>query len=136
MNWEDGRPLTKAIKNGYSGVFTNISSAQTKVTERLNGLFDPKDTEEDYFFDLSENSENPKIQINKIFFFVGTCNIDKLKGLSPALLNRFMVINISDQLEDLKEDEIRKLIKVILENDYEKKDINLDNKIIDVHLSL
>ena len=48
MNWEDG-PLTKAIKEGYSGVFTNISSAQTKVAERLNGLFDPKDTEEDYF---------------------------------------------------------------------------------------
>ena len=44
MNWEDG-PLTKAIKEGYSGVFTNISSAQTKVAERLNGLFDPKDTE-------------------------------------------------------------------------------------------
>ena len=68
MIWEDG-PLTEAIKNGYSCDFTNISSAQTKVAERLNGLFDPKDSEEDYKFDLYENSETPTIDISKDFFW-------------------------------------------------------------------
>ena len=134
MFWEDG-PLTKAIKEGYSGVFTNISSAQTKVAERLNGLFDPKDIEEDYEFDLSENAENPKIKINKNFLFVSTCNIDKLRELSPALLNRFMVINVSDQLKDLNLDQISELIKIILENEYAgKKDIIIDNQIINLIL--
>ena len=132
MNWEDG-PLTKAIKEGYSGVFANISSAQTKVAERLNGLFDPKDTEEDYFFDLSENSDNPKIPINKNFLFVSTCNADKLKDLSPALLNRFMVINISNQLEKLRDSDIKKLIKIILEIEYQgEDDIKIDEEIINL----
>ena len=131
MNWEDG-PLTKAIKEGYSGVFTNISSAQTKVAERLNGLFDPKDREEDYFFDLSQNAENPIIPINKNFLFVSTCNTDKLKNLSPALLNRFMVINLSNQLEDLTSDDIKKLIKIILENENEGRNIVIDKEIIDL----
>ena len=131
MNWEDG-PLTKAIKEGYSGVFTNISSAQTKVAERLNGLFDPKDTEDDYIFILSENAENPIIPINKNFLFVSTCNKSKLKDLSPALLNRFMVIHLSDQLEDLKEDNIKDLIKIILENKYEGSDIFIDKEIVNL----
>jgi len=131
MNWEDG-PLTKAIKEGYSGVFTNISSAQTKVAERLNGLFDPKDTEEDYFFDLSENAENPVIPINKNFLFVSTCNTDKLKELSPALLNRFMVINLSDQLVNLKNNDILELIKIILENEYVESNISIDKEIINL----
>ena len=131
MNWEDG-PLTKAIKEGYSGVFTNISSAQTKVAERLNGLFDPKDREEDYFFDLSQNAENPIIPINKNFLFVSTCNTDKLKNLSLALLNRFMVINLSNQLEDLTSDDIKKLIKIILENENEGRNIVIDKEIIDL----
>ena len=134
MFWEDG-PLTKAIKEGYSGVFTNISSAQTKVAERLNGLFDPKDTEEDYKFDLSENAENPDIKIHKNFLFISTCNIDKLRELSPALLNRFMVINVSDQLEGLSDEEIYRLIKIILENEYsERDDIILDSEIINLIL--
>ena len=131
MNWEDG-PLTKAIKEGFSGVFTNISSAQTKVAERLNGLFDPKDTEEDYFFELSENADNPIIQINKNFLFVATCNTDKLKDLSPALLNRFMIINISDQLQNLKEDDIKELIRIILEIEYQGEDIKIDKEIINL----
>ena len=98
--------------------FTNLNSAQTKVAERLNGLFDPKDTEEDYKFDLYENSENPVIEINKEFHFISTCNIDKLKYLSPALLNRLMVINISDQLENMKKNDYLELIRIILENEF------------------
>ena len=125
MNWEDG-PLTKAIKEGYSGVFTNISSAQSKVAERLNGLFDPKDTEEDYYFDLSENADNPIIKIDKNFLFVATCNIDTLKDLSPALLNRFMVINIANQLDNLEDSDIIELIKIILENEFHGEDVNKD----------
>ena len=116
MIWEDG-PLTKAIRDGYSCVFTNLSSAQVKVAERLNSLFDPKECEEDYTFDLSENAE-PNININKKFHFVSTCNSDKLKYLSPALLNRLMVIYLSDQLENLQMEDFLNLIQIILENEF------------------
>ena len=126
MSWKDG-PLTEAITNGSPCVFTNISSAQTKVAERLNGLFDPKESEQDYKFDLYENSEKKQIDIHKDFHFISTCNVDKLKYLSPALLNRMMVINIPEQLEGLKEEDYLKLITIILENEYKEeiKDNNL-----------
>ena len=112
MIWEDG-PLIEAKKNEYSYIFTKISSAQTEVAESLNGLFDPKDSEEDQKLDLYENSENPII--------------DK-KNLSPALLNRLMVINIFDQLEEMNENNFLDLIRVILENEY--KGETIDRKII------
>ena len=123
MSWKDG-PLTEAITNGSSCVFTNISSAQTKVAERLNGLFDPKESDQDYKFDLYENSEKKQIDIHKDFHFISTCNIDKLKYLSPALLNRMMVINIADQLEGLKEKDFLELITIILENEYKEEIID------------
>ena len=132
MIWEDG-PLTRAIRYGYTCVFTNISSAQTKVAERLNGLFDPKDSEKDYKFDLYENSE--KLDIHKDFHFISTCNVDKLKYLSPALLNRMMVINIPDQIGDLNKTDFLKLIKIILENEYKEeiKDKEIINLIFENH---
>ena len=54
ISWRDG-PLTKIISTGNSGVFDNLNAAQAKVTERTNGLLDPKETEEDYIFELPEN---------------------------------------------------------------------------------
>ena len=100
------------------------------MAERLNGLFDPKDSDEDYKFDLSENAEQPIIEINKKFHFISTCNIDKLKYLSPALLNRLMVINLRDQLENLNKEDYFKLINIILENKY--KEQKIDKEIVEL----
>ncbi len=47
--------MTIIISTGNSGVFDNLNAAQTKVTERKNGLLDPKEKEEDYIFELPEN---------------------------------------------------------------------------------
>jgi len=55
ISWRDGT-LTKIISTGNSGVFNNLNAAQAKVTERTNGLLDPKEKEEDYFLNC------PKIQ--------------------------------------------------------------------------
>ena len=55
FEWKNG-PLTLAVKNGYSGVFDNISLAPAKVIESLNALLDPKDTEEDYYFEIPQNT--------------------------------------------------------------------------------
>ena len=51
FEWKNG-PLTLAVKYGYSGVFDNISSAPAKVIESLNALLDPKDIEENYYFEI------------------------------------------------------------------------------------
>jgi len=129
IKWNDG-PLTKAIRNGNSGVLVNLNSAQSKVTERLNGLLDPKDVEEDYFFDIPENSKEPKIKIDKNFRLYATCDINYLSQISPALLNRFNVIVIDNQLELTTLSDINKLVYIIMKKDlesYQKKKYNKNN---------
>ena len=116
ISWRDG-PLTKIISSGNSGVFDNLNAAQAKVTERTNGLLDPKEKEDDYFFELPENPEIGKIPINKGFHFIATCNIRKIEELSPALLNRFFVLSVDDQLTDLSDEGLEQIIEIIMAKD-------------------
>lgn len=116
FEWSNG-PLTLAVKNGYSGIFDNISYAPAKVIESLNALLDPKDTQEDNFFEIPQNSSEPKIPIHPDFLFIATCTLDQIENLSPAFLNRFTVINLEDQLEGISEDEEKKAIEYILESE-------------------
>ena len=114
ISWRDG-PLTKIISTGNSGVFDNLNAAQAKVIERMNGLLDPKEKEEDYIFELPENPEIGTIPINKGFHFIVTCNIRKIEELSPALLNRFFVLSVDNQLNDLTD--MGKIIELIMAKD-------------------
>ena len=116
FEWRNG-PLTQAIKNGYSGVFDNINSANSKVIESLNSLLEPKDTEEDYYFEIPQNTLEPKIRIHPNFLFIGTSVIDQIEKLSPAFLNRFTVINLENQLEGASENEEKEAIKYIIESE-------------------
>ena len=116
FEWRNG-PLTLAVKNGYSGVFDNISSAPAKVIESLNALLDPKDTDEDYYFEIPQNVEEPRIRIHKDFLFVETCSLSQMEKLSPAFLNRFTVINLEDQLEGATEKKEKEAINYIIESE-------------------
>ena len=109
FEWRNG-PLTLAVKEGYSGTFDNISSAPAKVIESLNALLDPKDTDEDYYFEIPQNTSEPRIRIHPDFLFVTTCTLDQMDKLSPAFLNRFTVINLEDQLEGASEKEEKEAI--------------------------
>ena len=79
IEWKNG-PLTLAVKNGYSGVFDNINSAPAKVIESLNALLDPKDTEEDCYFEIPHNTSEPKIKIHSDFLFIGTCILEQMEN--------------------------------------------------------
>ena len=127
FEWRNG-PLTLAVKDGYSGVVDNISSAPSKVIESLNALLDPKDTDEDYFFEIPQNTSEPRIRIHPDFLFVGTCTLDQMDKLSPAFLNRFTVINLEDQLEDATERQEKQTIEYII--DYENVELDKKDEII------
>ena len=116
FEWRNG-PLTQAVKNGYSGVFDNISSATSKVIESLNALLEPKDSEEDNYFDIPQNALEPRIRIHPNFLFIGTYLLDQMEKLSPAFLNRFTVINLEDQLEGVSENEEKVAIRYIIESE-------------------
>ena len=128
FEWKDG-PLTLAVKSGYSGVFDNIYSAPTKVIESLNSLLEPRDTEEDYKFEIRQNIKEPEIVVHKNFLFIATCPLSKINDLSPALLNRFTIINLEDQLENATIEEEKEAIKFIIESEniiLKKKDELID----------
>ena len=66
---------------------------------------------------MPENPENGTIPINKGFHFITTCNIKKIEELSPALLNRFFVLSVDDQLIDLNDEGLENIIEIIMAKD-------------------
>jgi MoxR-like ATPase len=128
IKWEDG-PLTEAIKNGYSGIFLNVDSVDSKILERINCLLDQKESEDDNYFKISENPNLDKIKINEKFRFFCTCSLDKLDSLSDAFLNRLTVINIDNQFENLNiYEDLPNLIKILIKQ--ENLNIEVDKELI------
>ena len=113
--WKNG-PFLKAIKKGYSVVFDNISSVPLEVIKGLNALFEPKDTEEDYYFTIPQNASK-FIKIHHDFLFIATSTLEQIENLPQSFLNRFIVINLEDQLEGASEKEEKEAIKYIIESE-------------------
>ena len=146
IEWKNG-PLTNAVKYGYSGVFLNVDSIDSKILERLNFLLDQKENGDiDNVFKIPENPNLKDIDIHPNFCFYCTCKIEKLNSLSDAFLNRLTVIVIDDQLSEIKnnEESYKKLIRILMEQEnlnlnFElKKDLieTLAEKLKDSELSM
>ena len=69
-----------------------------------------KNNPDQEYFDLPENSEKPRIHINPKFRMICTWNINNIKEMSPAFVNRFDVIVLENQLEQLNDFQIKELI--------------------------
>ena len=80
------------------------------MVERLNGLFDKKNNENEEYFDLPENIEELKIPIHKNFRMICTCNVNNIKDMSPSFVNRFDVIVLENQIEKLNDAQFSELI--------------------------
>ena len=102
--------LVEAIKKGKTVVLDCINEANATVGERLNGLLDKKNNDEENYFDLPENTEELKIKIHKNFRMICTCNINNIKDMSPAFVNRFDVIVLENQLEKVNDTQLGELI--------------------------
>jgi MoxR-like ATPase len=109
MIWKNG-PLTEAVMKGRCGVIDNIDAAPSQVSERLNTLFDHKETMRDLVFEIPENPKNPIINFHPDFRLIATCQSRHLQSLSPALLNRFNVIYLDNQIANLNDIEKQKFI--------------------------
>ena len=107
------RFLFQAIKDGNCIVLDSIDEAPSRVIERLNGLLDKKNNKEESIFEVPENSNEPEIPINPDFRIICTSNDKKLNQISPAFINRFEVIYLEDQLEQLEKNEKETLIKFL-----------------------
>ena len=114
--WREGI-LSQTVQGVNFGIFLNIHSAPSKILERLNPLLEPKDTFENEFFDIPENTKNKQIPISDNFHFIGTCDIKYLNQVSPAFLNRVTLINLDDQIKNLNYSQIIEFIKIIIFNE-------------------
>ena len=116
IEWKYGF-LLEGIKEGKCLVLDNINEVSSQVTERANNLFDLNfNSKEKLFFDVPENpnKEEQKVEINKNFRVIATCQEDKLNNMTPAFLNRFKIIYLEDQLINL---DINGFIKHNIEED-------------------
>ena len=102
--------LVEAIEKGGIVVFDCINETNPEIIERLNSLLDKKNNEEEEYFDLPENYEKQKIHIHKNFRMICTCNLKNIKDMSPAFVNRFDVVVLENQLENLNNTQYSKLI--------------------------
>ena len=102
--------LYKAMKNGISIVLDNINEAPSRVIERLNDILDKKNDKNE-MLEIPENTNDPNLRIDDNFRIICTSNYDKLNEMTPAFINRFEVIVLEDQLNNLTDDDLMKLIK-------------------------
>ena len=116
--------LIKAIQNGKVCILDNIEQLQPTVTERLNASLDKKYNDEQPKMEIPENPEwKDGIDINKDYRLLCTANINKLNKLSPAFINKFDVIVLEDQLEEISNnnnDNLKDLLKILFENSVPK----------------
>ncbi|KAK8854131.1 hypothetical protein M9Y10_016685 [Tritrichomonas musculus] len=106
--------LTLAIQQGKCVVFDSLDEVPSTVCERLNVLFDEKYDGEKKIFEIPENPEGEPIEIDPEFRMLCTCRIDKINQMSPAFVNRFDVIVLEDQLEDITDDKLKELIELLM----------------------
>ena len=111
--WDEGI-MFKAIKNGKCIVLDRINEAPSNVAERFNPLYDKTYDNEESYFEINENLQNNKIKIHSNFRTICTCDIENVKDMTPAFLNRFDIIVLENQIVDCSKEEIKELITILL----------------------
>jgi len=117
LKWQSGF-LSEAIEKGKCTVLDSIDEAPSTVTERLNALLDQKYDEKQKYFEIPENPNQSRIAIHSKFRLLCTCHIEKLNYMSPAFINRFDVIVLENQLENIRKEEMISLISLLMNYKY------------------
>ena len=94
--------LINAIKYGKCVIFDQINESPSTMYERLNGLLDKK-YGDDNIFPVPEKSGNFNQRIHENFRIICTCIKSKMKNISPAFLNRFDIIYLENQLDNIND---------------------------------
>ena len=137
IEWEDGF-VVKGVLKGKCIILDNIEKALPTVTERLNSLLDSNYLFNQEYFEIPENPENINnkngkigIEINKNFHVIATVDENELKKMSPAFINRFMVIYLDDQLSTMDDENKLSLIQILLKKKFlkKKKKIKIEEEI-------
>ena len=92
-------------------IFDEIREVSKNILGRLNILFDKRyyGNKEEYFY-LSEDSEKMRILIHDNFRIICTFKLRNIKQLSPSFINRFDIILLENQIEEINDYQLERLI--------------------------
>ena len=126
IRWENGFVVDGLIK-GKCIILDRLEKAQPTVTERLNNLLDVNYIHDTEFFSIPENPEFKEgIKINQNFRIIATVDEEGLIKMSPAFINRFIIVYLDDQLSNIKKGDIKLFSSIILNNS--ENDKNVQNR--------
>ena len=130
LEWKEGF-LSNSIENGKIVILDNLQEADSTITERLNGLLDIKydENKKGRKFDIPENPDKSSIIIHDDFRIIGVCDSQNIMNMSPAFLNRFDIIVLENQLENINYDNFKILLKILLEREEELESKNKNLKL-------
>ena len=124
IKWENGFVVEGLIK-GKCIILDSLEKAQPTVTERLNNLLDINYIHDTEYFTIPENPELKEgIKINPNFRIIATADEEGLSKMSPAFINRFIIVYLDDQLTNVKKGDIKLFSSIIfnkIQNDKESK---------------
>jgi hypothetical protein len=86
---------------GHCGAIAGIASPPANVGERLNTVLDPKESDRDLRFELPEGAKNPSTEPSLGFRLTAICTCEQPEAFSRALLDRFKVVCLDDQIDRL-----------------------------------
>lgn len=104
--------LTEAVQKGLCVVFDSLNEAPSTVIKRLEGLIDEKYDGENRMFQINKDPKSN--EISKDFRLLCTCRVDKINEIPPEFVSRFDVIFLENQLDDINNEELRKLIEFLM----------------------
>ena len=114
IKWENGFVVDGLIK-GKCVILDRLEKAQPKVTERLNNLLDINYIHDTEYFTIPENPEIKEgIKINPNFRIIATADEEGLSKMSPAFINRFIIVYLDNQLEYIKKGDIKIFSSILL----------------------
>ena len=112
IKWKNGF-VVKGMLKGKCVILDRLEKVRPTVTERLNCLLDVNYLHNKEYFEIPENPEfSNGLEINQNFRIIATVEEDELNKMSPAFINRFIIIYLDDQLENLQEEDIYSLSKM------------------------
>jgi len=140
IKWENGFVVDGLIK-GKCIILDSLEKAQPTVTERLNNLLDVNYMHDTEYFSIPENPElKAGIKIDAKFRIIATVEEDGLQKMSPAFINRFIIVYLDDQFSNIEKGDIKLFSEIILDkvinegtssrkssSDSDKPNFDLDN---------
>jgi len=119
--WNNG-PLIQSMIDGRPVIIDHIEMIPSHIIEGLNGLLDSLNSfDGEKIAQFYELPHNDLFCINRNFRIIANACVEEIHNLSPALLDRFTIIDLDDQFSSFEKDELKSVVNRLIHMDFEPK---------------